>query len=344
MGYILPFSFAQDTDTFKMKSFIFLTACLAAASAEPHYVHHGVGAYPYVSGAYPYALGAPITYSAHAPVVAPVTYSAPTPVAAPVTYSVPAPVVAPVTYTAQAPVAPVHEYTLPVAPVFDGKAPEPVQDNPDVAAAKAAHIAKVEGNVLPAEHVFAAEELPVAPVHVYSLPVAPVYDGKAPEPVQDEPEVAAAKAAHIALVESNTLPETPIVYELPVAPVYDGVAPEPIQDTPEVVAARAEHLAAVEAALAGQTYAPTFTHTVAPTEIKVVEAPVAPVVTYTTTPIAAPVAPLATRLPYAGFSGYHYAAAPAYTGYTGYPASYGYATGYGAYPATYAPYHTPYIG
>merc|ERR1712130_1008029 len=119
-------------------------------------------------------------------------------------------------------------------------------------------------------------------------------------------------------------PETPIVYDLPVAPVYDGVAPEPIQDTPEVVAARAEHLAAVEAALAGQTYAPTYTHTAAP--------------------IAAPVAPLATRLPYAGFSGYHYAAAPAYTGYTGYPASYGYAAGYGAYPATYAPYHTPYIG
>merc|ERR1712130_961790 len=128
-------------------------------------------------------------------------------------------------------------------------------------------------------------------------------------------------------------PETPIVYDLPVAPVYDGVAPEPIQDTPEVVAARAEHLAAVEAALAGQTYAPTYTHTVAPAEVKVVEAP-----------IAAPVAPLAARLPYAGFSGYHYAAAPAYTGYTGYPASYGYAAGYGASPATYAPYHTPYIG
>merc|ERR1712079_466994 len=104
--------------------------------------------------AYPYALGAPITYSAHAPV------------AAPVTYSVPAPVVAPVTYTAQAPVAPVHEYTL-----------------------------------------------PVTAVHECTLPVAPVFDGKAPEPVQDNPEVAAAKAVHIALVESNTLPETPMVYE-----------------------------------------------------------------------------------------------------------------------------------
>merc|ERR1712242_520404 len=89
---------------------------------------------------------------------------------------------------------PVHTYTLPVAPVFDGKAPEPVQDTPEVAAAKAAHIAKVEGNVLPAEHVF--YDLPVAPVHECELPVAPVSDGKAPEPVQDTPEVAAAKAAH----------------------------------------------------------------------------------------------------------------------------------------------------
>merc|ERR1719348_1119153 len=40
--------------------------------------------------------------------------------------------------------APVHEYTLPVAPVFDGKAPEPVQDTPEVAAAKAEHLALLE--------------------------------------------------------------------------------------------------------------------------------------------------------------------------------------------------------
>merc|ERR1712117_646287 len=152
---------------------------------------------------------------------------------------------------------------------FDGKAPEPVQDTPEVAAAKAAHIAKVEGNVLPAEHVF------------YDLPVAPVYDGKAPEPVQDTPEVAAAKAAHIALVEANALPKAPEFYDLPVAP----------QDTAEVAAAKAEHMKAVEAALAGQTYAPTYTHTAPPAEVKVVEAPAA--VAYAATPIAAPIAPLA---------------------------------------------------
>merc|ERR1711874_322503 len=43
-------------------------------------------------------------------------------------------------------------------------------------------------------------ELPVAPVHEYELPVAPVYDGVAPTPVEDTPEVAAAKAEHLAAV------------------------------------------------------------------------------------------------------------------------------------------------
>jgi len=60
-----------------------------------------------------------------------------------------------------------------------------------------------------------ATNLPVAPVadlvqpeHVYTLPVAPVFEGKAPVheytlPVapEDTPEVAAAKAAHLALLE-----------------------------------------------------------------------------------------------------------------------------------------------
>jgi len=72
--------------------------------------------------------------------------------------------VAPVVGDVALPVAPVHEYELPVAPVFEGK----------------------------------------APVHEYTLPVAPVYEGVAPEPVQDTPEVAAAKAEHLALLEAAT--------------------------------------------------------------------------------------------------------------------------------------------
>merc|ERR1719331_2912585 len=73
--------------------------------------------------------------------------------------------VAPVAELAQ----PVHEYELPVAPVFEGvQAP--------------------------------------APVHEYVLPVAPVYDGVAPAPVEDTPEVAAAKAEPLALVAAAAAP------------------------------------------------------------------------------------------------------------------------------------------
>jgi len=56
------------------------------------------------------------------------------------------------------------------------------------------------------------------------LPVAPVYDGVAPE-FNPEPLV---------------------------APVFDGKAPEPVVDTPEVAEARAAHLALVEAAKSGE--------------------------------------------------------------------------------------------
>merc|ERR1711962_1424247 len=89
MGYILPFSFAQDTNIFIMKSFLLFTAFLAVASSQ--YVHYGAGgytygagAYPYVTGAYPYAAGAyPVvttgatyapTYTAAAPAVTATQY------------------------------------------------------------------------------------------------------------------------------------------------------------------------------------------------------------------------------------------------------------------------------
>merc|ERR1712156_1358758 len=50
-----------------------------------------------------------------------------------------------------------------------------------------------------------ATDLPVAPAVPEVEPlVAPVFDGKAPEPVQDTPEVAAAKAEHLALLEAAT--------------------------------------------------------------------------------------------------------------------------------------------
>merc|ERR1712186_91230 len=78
----------------------------------------------------------------------------------------------------------VADSRLPVAPVYDGVAPEaPVYDG----------------------------VAPVAPVYDGVAPEAPVYDGVAPEPVQDTPEVVAAREAHLAAFEevaSRTKRET----------------------------------------------------------------------------------------------------------------------------------------
>merc|ERR1712241_619226 len=310
MGYILPFSFAQDTNIFIMKSFLLFTACLAVASAQ--YVHYGAGgytygagAYPYVTGAYPYAAGAyPVvtTGATYAP-----TYTAP--VAAPAVAAAPAVtatqfhgqdelgntqygysninsakhevgnahgvqgtysyvdangIVQTTNYIADdlgfrvsatnLPVAPgTPEVVAPVAaPSLTGSFPvaattpivAPATYTVPVAAHTPVTYAAPAPVVAPVTYAAAAPIVThAAPVHHYTLPVAPTFDGKAPEPIQDTPEVAAAKAAHIAKVEGNVLPAEHVFYDLPVAPVYDGKAPEPVQDTPEVAAAKAAHIA-----------------------------------------------------------------------------------------------------
>merc|ERR1711936_202996 len=294
MGYILPFSFAQDTNIFRMKSFLLFTACLAVTSAQ--YVHYGAGgytygagAYPYVTGAYPYAAGAyPVvtTGATYAP-----TYAAPAVTATQYhgqdelgntqygysninsakhevgnahgvqgTYSyVDANgIVQTTNYIADDLGFRVSATNLPVAPgtpkVVAPTTPvvAPATYTVPVAAHTPVTYAAPAPVVAPVTYAAAAPIVThAAPVHHYTLPVAPTFDGKAPEPVQDTPEVAAAKAAHIALVEANqlpvhtyTLPVAPVhEYELPVAPVFDGVAPEPVQDTPEVAAAKAAHIA-----------------------------------------------------------------------------------------------------
>merc|ERR1711981_1555496 len=65
-------------------------------------------------------------------------------------------------------------------------------------------------------------------VHVYDLPVAPVFEGVAPEPVEDTPEVAAAKAEFQAAFdaaanrEKRSTPAATTV--LPAAVPYAGFA------------------------------------------------------------------------------------------------------------------------
>merc|ERR1712025_188263 len=253
MGYTLPFSFAQQRTKPNMNPLILLTACVAASQAQIIAAPYGLGA-PLTYGAAPIAYQ---TAAAPAPVVTVNAAPAPVVAAAPLnpssqfqaqdefgniqygysninsqkhetgnTYggvsgsysyvdangivqtrqyiadglgfrvqatNLP---VAPAAPEVELPVAPVHEYELPVAPVFEGK----------------------------------------APVHEYTLPVAPVYDGVAPAPVEDTPEVAAAKAEHLALLAAaserkrrSTPADTEVLAApkpvLATAPVVAPVAP-----------------------------------------------------------------------------------------------------------------------
>ena len=110
----------------------------------------------------------------------------------------------------------VADSRLPVAPVYDGVAP-----------------------------TFNPEPL-VAPTFNPEPLVAPVFDGVAPEPVQDTPEVVAARAAHLAAVEAAKAGErkrreaepailasgsrvltapTPLIHNPPVLSAYHAYSP-----------------------------------------------------------------------------------------------------------------------
>ena len=83
-----------------------------------------------------------------------------------------------------------------------------------------------------------------------ALPEGPAAaDLAMPEPVQDTPEVAAAKAAHMAALQAAIANDgaLPVVPEVAASNL---VAPMPVEDTPEVAAAKAEHAAAWQAAYA----------------------------------------------------------------------------------------------
>ena len=117
----------------------------------------------------------------------------------------------------------------------------PVQDTPDVVAARASHAAAhaaARGRVIVAAPVVAA---PVA---------QPVYVQPA-NTIQDTPDVwnakvefwrAYAAAAAANGVASNLPPLTPVVQA--------NTVPQPVQDTPEVAAAKAEFFRAYNAAAA----------------------------------------------------------------------------------------------
>merc|ERR1711990_777373 len=223
MGHTLPFSFAQDTHL-TMNAFILL-ACVAASSAQyiAHPRVHGVaGAYPYAAGAYAGAY--PAAYAAGAPVVAAGAY--PYAAAAPV---VAAPIPSPSSQfqaqdefgNLQYGYANINSQKHEVGNTYGG-----VQGSYSYVDANGV----VQTTNYVADHLgfrVQATNLPVAPaVPEVELPVAPVFEGKAPV-FNPEPLVA------------PTFNPEPLV-----APVFD---PAPLEDTPEVKAAKEAFQAAFEA-------------------------------------------------------------------------------------------------
>lgn len=106
------------------------------------------------------------------------------------------------------------------------------QDLPDVAYAKAKHLADFQA--IKAQHL-AHYSNPIA-VPFAAVPQLPQAQF-VPVPVQDLPEVVAARARHLAEYEAIKAQHLTQAHVVPV----------PIQELPEVTKARAEHLAAVEA-------------------------------------------------------------------------------------------------
>lgn len=125
-------------------------------------------------------------------------------------------------------------------------------------------------------HIRLATNLPKAPeVPKVELPIAPIDDKKAPEPVMDTAEVMMAKAEHMRLMEAEKMRKGPVDIKMDL---------EPVKDTPEVAFAKAEHLRIVEAEKLRGTLMPEL----AISRI----APIAPIA-----PIVAPLAlPLHSRL------------------------------------------------
>ncbi|XP_049546299.1 RNA-binding protein 14-like [Anopheles darlingi] len=191
---------------------------------------------------------------------------------------------------------------LPVAPVETRTAPEPVKDTPEVAAAKAEHMAAIEEAKLrnaaaekddaeviaapaaiasiapaPAPATFAYSTQPIAYTTYAAAPAAAAIELKAPSSfsystyTHTAPQLAYtqyAAAAPLAYTASSyALPAAPIA-SLPLAqysyahapatialaarsqPVEIAALPEPVQDTPEVAKAKAEHFQAVAEAKA----------------------------------------------------------------------------------------------
>lgn len=168
------------------------------------------------------------------------------------------------------------------APVYQSEIPQQVQDTPEVAAAKVAHQiaydeAKKAADASPAEEEPSSDAVvqDSAAAPAAAAPAAPVFQAELPQPVQDTPEVTAAKLAHqIAFDEAKKAESAASAADL-----ASKFAPAPV-------------LAAAPAAVTSYSYHPTA---------------YAAYPSYAAVPAHAPVASYA----YGPVASYAYAAAPA---------------------------------
>merc|ERR1719422_69661 len=209
-----------------MNALIVFSALVAAANVGIIAAPYAAGI-PYAAGAYPYAYGAaPLAY-AQAPVIAKAA-----PVAAPVAVA-PAPVAVP------APVSSQYQAQDEFGNVNYGYSNinSAKQEVGNAYTGVAGSYKYVDANGVPQRVDYVADDLgfritgatnlPVAPVEAplakALLPVAPVFDGVAPEPVVDTPEVAAAKAEFFAKFEEAASREKrSVVAAAPLATPFGG--------------------------------------------------------------------------------------------------------------------------
>merc|ERR1711936_433793 len=284
MGHTLPFSFAQNTHL-TMNAFITLFAVVASASAAPQLVYHprvhGVAGYPYAAaGAY---AGAPI----------PAPYNPSSAFAAQDEFG-----------NTQYGYSNLNSQKHEVGNTYTGVQGSYSYVDANGVVQTTNYIAdgagfRVQATNLPVAPVAPEVEPLVAPVHVYDLPVAPVHD---------TPEVAAAKAAHLALLAGAEAPaaveaeapaavevEAPVEEEAPAA--VEAVVEEAVEEeAPAAVepVVEAEEAEAVVECRRRQTPANTeVLEAAAP--LPAVAAPVAPLA-YAGVPAVWPMVPLALML------------------------------------------------
>jgi len=180
------------------------------------------------------------------------------------------------------------------APVYQSEIPQQVQDTPEVAAAKVAHQiayeeAKKAADASPAEEEPSSDAVvqDSAATAAAAAPAAPVFQAELPQPVQDTPEVAAAKVAHQIAFEEAKKAES----AASAADLASKFAPAPVLATaPAAVTSYSYHptaYAAYPSYAAVRAHAPVASYAYGPVASYAYAAAPVPSYAYAAAPFAA---------------------------------------------------------